>query len=121
MPLVNISVRTGTAPAFRRALADGVHDAMMEALGIPADDRFQLIHEFEPQSMLHDPRFLGVARSDRTVFVQIFVNVRPREQKETMYRLIVRNLATDPGVAKEDVFIGVVEVAPENWWAFARP
>jgi hypothetical protein len=38
-----------------------------------------------------------------------------------MYRLIVRNLTADPGVAREDIFIGVVEVAPENWWAFARP
>jgi len=30
------------------------------------------------------------------------------------------NLTRAPGIRVEDIFIGVVEVARENWWAYAR-
>jgi 4-oxalocrotonate tautomerase len=120
MPLVNISLRTGTTPAHRRAIADGIHQAMMAALEIPADDRFQLVHEHSAENMIQDRTFFGVERSDNSVFIQIVINHRDRSQKNKMYELIVENLGKDPGIRKEDVFIGVVEVAPENWWAFAR-
>jgi phenylpyruvate tautomerase PptA (4-oxalocrotonate tautomerase family) len=121
MPLVNISLRTGTPPEYRRALADGVHSAMVDVLEIPPDDRFELVHEHRPENMLHDPVFFGLERSERSVFVQIVINARPAEQKRLLYRTIVENLAQAPGVPPEDVFIGVVEVARENWWAAARP
>jgi uncharacterized protein (TIGR00369 family) len=35
-------------------------------------------------------------------------------------RLRATHLTREPGVCREDIFIGVVEVAPENWWAHAR-
>lgn len=120
MPLVNITLRQGTTPEYRKALADGIHRALVDALEIPEDDRFELVHEQAPENMLHDPVFFGVERSDRSVFIQIFVNVRPLAQKQALYASIVDNLTRDPGVRKEDIFIGVVEVAPENWWADAR-
>jgi hypothetical protein len=48
------------------------------------------------------------------------VNHRDPSQKLKMYKLIVDNLAESPGIRKEDVFIGVVEVARENWWVTSR-
>jgi phenylpyruvate tautomerase PptA (4-oxalocrotonate tautomerase family) len=120
MPLVNISLRKGTTPARRRAIADSIHQAMMNALEIPADDRFQLVHEHSPENMIQDRTFFGVERSENSVFIQIVINHRDISQKKKMYELIVENLGKDPGIRKEDVFIGVVEVAQENWWAFAR-
>jgi phenylpyruvate tautomerase PptA (4-oxalocrotonate tautomerase family) len=120
MPLVNITLRQGTTPEYRKAVADGIHRAMVDALEIPEDDRFELIHEQAPENMLHDPLFFGIERSDGSVFVQIFVNVRPLAQKQALYAAIVANLTRHPGVRREDIFIGVVEVAPENWWAYAR-
>src|SRR6185295_366679 len=76
MPLTTISLRTGTTPAYRRAIADSVHHAMIHALGIPADDRFVLVLEHAPENMIHDRVFFGVERSDRSVFVQIVINHR---------------------------------------------
>lgn len=93
---------------------------MVDALEIPQDDRFELMHEQAPENMLHDRHFFGVERSDRSIFIQIVINVRPVAQKRALYASIVANLTRDPGVRKEDIFIGVVEVAPENWWAHAR-
>jgi 4-oxalocrotonate tautomerase len=121
MPMVNISLRAGSTPAYRRSIADSVHAAMMEVLLLPADDRFQIVHEHPVDHMIHDPRFLGVARSDRSVFVHLFINQRPVDQKRRLFSSIVDKLTVAPGVRIEDIFIGIVEVAPENWWAFARP
>ena len=121
MPLVTIHLREGKPPEYRRAIADGVHLAMMHALEIPLDDRFQLVVEHPPENMIHDRVFFGTERSDDSVFVQIVLNHRDPGQKHRMYELIAANLAGSPGIRREDVFIGVVEVARENWWAYARP
>ena len=93
---------------------------MMDVLKIPSDDRFQLIVEHSPENMIQDRVFFGIERSDDSVSVQIVVNHRDPSQKLKMYELIVDNLAESPGIRKEDVFIGVVEVARENWWVTSR-
>jgi 4-oxalocrotonate tautomerase len=38
MPLVRISLRQGTSAEYRKALFDGVHRAMIEAIAIPPDE-----------------------------------------------------------------------------------
>ena len=43
MPLVRISLREGKTEEYRKALADGVHRALVEAMDAPAQDRFQLL------------------------------------------------------------------------------
>jgi 4-oxalocrotonate tautomerase len=121
MPLVIISLRDGTPPEYRRAIADSVHHAMMQTLGIPADDRFQLVLEHAPENMIHDRMFFGIERGEGSVFVQITINQREASVKRELFARIAESLSASPGVRREDVFIGIVEVAPENWWADARP
>jgi len=121
MPLATISLRQGTTREYRRAIADSVHAAMMDALGLPADDRFQLVLEHAPENMIHDRWFFGVERSEQSVFIQIVINRRDVSEKRRLFARIAENLAASPGVRPEDVFIGLIEVAPENWWAYARP
>ena len=45
MPLVSISLLKGKSREHIRAVADGVHQALVETYGVPIDDRFQLIHQ----------------------------------------------------------------------------
>jgi hypothetical protein len=45
--LVRISLREGTTPEYRKAIAEGVHQAMVEAMAVPAQDRFQVISEYK--------------------------------------------------------------------------
>ena len=42
MPLVRIALAQGRSPGERRAIADGVHDALVTTANVPADDRFQV-------------------------------------------------------------------------------
>jgi hypothetical protein len=46
-----------------------------------------LRHEHAPGNMLHAPVLFGVERSEQSVFIQIFVNIRPREQKQKLYQI----------------------------------
>jgi 4-oxalocrotonate tautomerase len=116
MPLVRIDLRKGTTPLYRKAIADGVHIAMIEAIAIPPDDRFQVINEHDPQNLIYDPQYLGIQRSDKVVFIQITLSAgRKPGQKRALYRRIVELLGKSPGVRPEDVVINLVEVAWEDW------
>jgi 4-oxalocrotonate tautomerase len=116
MPFVSISLRTGTSAEYRRAIADGVHQAMVEAIAIPADDRFQVISEYSAENLIYDSQYLGVQRSDRVVLIQITLSAgRKPAQKRALYKRITEFLAKHPGVRPEDVVIHLVEVVWENW------
>ena len=116
MPLVRISLREGKTPAYRRAVADSVHDAMVATIGIPAADRFQVVTEHGAEDLIYDPGYLGVNRTDDVVFVQITMSTgRTVEARKALYARIAENLAKSPGLRKEDVFVNLVETAKENW------
>jgi 4-oxalocrotonate tautomerase len=116
MPLVRISLCQGTSPEYRKALADGVHRAMVEAIAIPPDDRFQVITEHAPESLIYDPQYLGIRRSTRIVFVQITLSLgRKPQQKRKLYKRMAEILAESPGLPPQDLLINLVETSWENW------
>jgi len=71
MPLVRISLREGKTEEYKKALGDGVHRAMVEAIEAPAQDRFQVITEHPAGGLLYDPTYLGIQRTENIVMVQI--------------------------------------------------
>jgi 4-oxalocrotonate tautomerase len=116
MPFVRISLRQGTSPEYRKAIADGVHRAMVEAIAIPPDDRFQVITEHPPEGLIYDPQYLGVHRSDRIVFVQITLSSgRKPQQKRKLYKRMAEILAETPGLPAQDLLVNLVETSWENW------
>jgi len=116
MPLVRIDLREGKSAEYRKALADGVHRAMLETLAIPPDDRFQVITEHRHEGLIYDPQYLGVKRSDNVVFVQITLSAgRKPQQKRKLFKRTAEILAESPGLKPQDLVINLVEVAWENW------
>ncbi|AWN35314.1 tautomerase family protein [Methylobacterium radiodurans] len=116
MPLIRISLRAGKPAAYRAALGEGVYAALRETFGVPEDDRFVMIHEHEVENFAYGAGYLGIARSDDLVIVQITCNdTRSLAQKRALYRRIVDTLVGDPGLRAEDVLINLVEVKTENW------
>jgi len=116
MPMVRISVREGTTPEYRRALGDGVHRALVEAMAVPADDRFQVITEHPAGGLVCAPSYLGIEHSDRIVLVQITLSTgRKPQQKRALFRRMAEILAESPGLPPQDLVINLVEVAWENW------
>jgi 4-oxalocrotonate tautomerase len=116
MPLVRISLREGKTEAYRKALADGVHRAMVEAIEIPAQDRFQVVTEHPAGGLIYDPSYLGIERSDNFVLVQITLSTgRKPTQKRKLYQRMSEILTENPGLPPSDLMINLVEVAWENW------
>ncbi len=116
MPLVRIDVLEGRTPEQLAAIGDGVHRAMVEAIAVPPLDRFQVVHQHPPGNLTCDPEYLGIRRGPGVVLVQITLNTgRTVELKKALYAAIARNLAENPGVRPEDVFVSLVEVPKENW------
>lgn len=116
MPLIRISLRAGKTEEYRKALADGVHRAMVEAIDAPAQDRFQVITEHPAAGLVYDPTYLGIERTDNIVIVQITLSTgRKLSQKRKLFKRITEILAESPGVRPQDVVINLVEVAWENW------
>ena len=116
MPLVRISLREGKPETYRRALADGIHRAMVDAFNVPPLDRFQVITEHPAEGLIYDPAYLGIVRSDDVVFVQITLNAgRSTEQKRALYARMAELLQASPGLRPQDLLISLVEVPRENW------
>jgi 4-oxalocrotonate tautomerase len=115
MPLVRISLVKGKTPAYRRKLGDAIHNALVDTIDVPLADRFQLLTEHEPGDLVYDPGFLGIARTNDIVIVQITISTgRSLEKKRALFRRIADNLAA-LGLRREDAWINLIEVAKENW------
>lgn len=115
MPLVRIALAQGRSPGVRRAIADGVHEALVTTANVPADDRFQVVHEVPANDLVWDPAYLGQARSAGVVFIQIVLNQgRTVAVKKALYAAIADRVAA-AGVRREDVLVNLVEVPKENW------
>jgi 4-oxalocrotonate tautomerase len=115
MPLVRIDLLKGRDATVREELGLIVHEALV-SVGVPKDDRFQIINAHEPPNFVFDPAYLGIRRTEDLVVIQITWNEgRTLEQKKALFKAIADGLASRLGLRREDVFINLVEVKKENW------
>jgi phenylpyruvate tautomerase PptA (4-oxalocrotonate tautomerase family) len=115
VPLVRVSLVKGKTPEYRRKVGDAIHRALVETIDVPPLDRFQLITEHEAGDLVYDPGFLGIARTNDIIIVQITITAgRTLEKKRALFRRIADNLAA-LGLRREDAWVNLVEVAKENW------
>jgi phenylpyruvate tautomerase PptA (4-oxalocrotonate tautomerase family) len=115
MPLVRIDLRKGKQAAYREAISTVVHEALV-SVGVPKDDRFQVIAEHESENFVFDQTYLDIRRSEDLVIIQITWNEgRTVDQKKALYKAIAGGLAARLSLRREDVFVQLVEVKRENW------
>jgi phenylpyruvate tautomerase PptA (4-oxalocrotonate tautomerase family) len=116
MPLTHISLRAGKPEAYRQAIFDSLYRAMRETSYVPEDNQFITITEYDAANFRYGASYLGIARSDDLVLIQITAaNTRPVEQKKALFRRIAELLGESPGIRPEDVFVSLVENVKENW------
>jgi len=116
MPLTRVSLLKGKPPEYRKAILEGLYQAMREVFGVPEDDRFTTIDEYDKSNFLYDKNYLEIARDDDLVIVQITVNnTRGPEKKKALYARIAELLAKNPGIRPENILVNLLEVPKENW------
>jgi phenylpyruvate tautomerase PptA (4-oxalocrotonate tautomerase family) len=115
MPMVRIDLQTGRSEVQRQAIGEAVYQAL-RSIGVPKDDRFQVIAEHHPSNFIFARAYLGLEHTTELIMVQITLNEgRTTDQKKVLFKAIAEGLHSAVGVRVEDVFIGLVEVKKENW------
>ena len=115
MPLVRISLMEGKNAEYRRKIGDIVHQAMVQTINCPAQDRFQTISEHSRENFLYSPEYLNIQHSDELVVIQITLNEgRTVELKRSLYMTIAEGLQKAVGLKPNDVLINLVEVKKEK-------
>ncbi|MFK0294980.1 tautomerase family protein [Streptomyces sp. NPDC090442] len=116
MPFVRIDALRAD-PERLDALGRAVHEALIEAIGIPADDHFQVLVSHDGvNSTLHHGTYLGVRRDDGIVYVAITMRAgRTPEQKQALYRRIAELAQAYAGTEPRNVFVTVTENASADW------
>jgi phenylpyruvate tautomerase PptA (4-oxalocrotonate tautomerase family) len=115
MPLARIDLIKGKTDAYRQAIGEAVYQAL-RSIGVPEDDRFQIISEHEPANFVFAKSYLGVEHTADLVMIQITFNEgRTTEQKQALYKAIADGIHAATGLGIGDVFVNLVEVKRENW------
>ena len=88
MPFTRIALREGQSAAYRAALVDGVHRALMRTFNVPEDDIFMVVTEHAPENFVFGRHYLDIERSDDLVMIQITANnTRTLEQKLSLIHI----------------------------------
>ena len=110
MPLVKVQIHKGKSSEYRRAIMDGIHAALVEAIKIPESDRMQTLWEIDPEHFERSGRSENVTLIEITMF-----KGRSIEAKKNLYKAITRNLERSPGIGGKDILIILYESPMEDW------
>ncbi|QFY09031.1 tautomerase family protein [Nonomuraea phyllanthi] len=117
MPFVRIDAVLADGERLE-ALGRAVHDALVDALGIPPDDLFQVLngHDGTHRLVRYDPAYLGIRRDDDLVFVSVTMRSgRTPEQKQALYRRIADLAEEYAGTEPRNVFVSITESELIDW------
>ncbi|MHA2962513.1 tautomerase family protein [Priestia megaterium] len=115
MPLLRFDVIEGRDEKELKKLLDATHRAMLEAFGVPERDRYQIVHQHLAHEMIIEDTGLGFERSKDLVIISVTSKQRTEEQKQALYRLIVKELGESCGIQPNDIMISIVENGNADW------
>lgn len=115
MPLTKISAPKHLPFEKVKALADAVHEGLVQTCYVPRDDLFQLISRFDADQMILDAHFGGVNRTKDACIVEIlFLTGRSDDHKRALYKLVSK-LAVVAGFHADDIMIALTENSFMDW------
>jgi phenylpyruvate tautomerase PptA (4-oxalocrotonate tautomerase family) len=120
MPLVRISLLKGRSQSQLRAIADCVHEALVDTYNVPPKDRFQLIEQRDPSELIYDSSYLDIERTDDIVLVHIIAGRwRDTATKKALYRAVAARLSAVAGMRPQDVQV-VISSNDKDDWSFGN-
>lgn len=110
MPLVNIAILKDKSPAYVSAVSKAVNSAVIETMGFPEDDLYQIVHEVDSSRLQYQDR-----TADRVMMYLIMRAGRSNKSKRAFYARVVEKLAADPGIKPANVLITIAENHDVDW------
>jgi phenylpyruvate tautomerase PptA (4-oxalocrotonate tautomerase family) len=116
MPLTRIDVTDAISPDRRSALADALHQAMVETIGITPDNRHQVVSVHRADEVIADQGFMGLDRGPEQVIVQITLRRgRSPRAKRDLYTRMAELSAAKAGIDPRNILVSLVETDSADW------
>ena len=116
MPLTRIDVTDAISSARLSALADALHQAAVETIGITPDNRHQIIGVHPAGQIIVDQDFMNLDRGREQVIVQITLRRgRSDQAKRDLYARIAELAAAKAGIDPRNILISLVETEGADW------
>jgi phenylpyruvate tautomerase PptA (4-oxalocrotonate tautomerase family) len=115
MPFIRTEVPDSMPFERRQKVVMGIHQALVDSIGMPADELFNRVSSYSPQDFFYSRSFNGMRRSDQAVVVEITLRRgRSDAMKKALYAQIALEL-TGADVASDDIFIFMHENDYSDW------
>ncbi|HEY2637320.1 MAG TPA: tautomerase family protein [Solirubrobacteraceae bacterium] len=90
--------------------------ALVETLGVPERDRFQIVTEHAPGALTFDRSYLDIERSEAFVLVHVTLAAgRTTAAKQAFYARLAELLADAVALPPEDLSVVLVENDRGDW------
>lgn len=112
MPKVTIDIRRGWPADKKKALLDGIHRALVDAIRIPEWDRLQILRE-------HDAENFHIPEKNSDQFINIDIIMYPGrsdDAKQELFKQLVDNLG-ELGIDRHDIMVTLHDPPLTNWHA----
>ena len=117
MPLVTLTVRRGKDAAFKSAVLNAVHGALV-ASGVPQSDRFHRVLELSAEDFRYDATYpdLATPRTDDFALIEVLLSTgRSVKVKRKIAVDLIDGLRQSPGLDPDNVMLVFKETLWENW------
>ena len=116
MPLAKVHVLEGQYDTARLGkVSEAIQNALIEVLGIPPDDFFQIHHVLPRDRYLHTPAFLGQKYSDDMILLELtFIAGRTEETRLALLKSLNEKVVAAARISPSDLVILLYEIAGEN-------
>jgi hypothetical protein len=116
MPLAKIHILEGRYDEARIGkMSAAIQNALIEVLGVPTDDFFQIYHVLPRDRYRHTPAFLGQEYSDDMVLLELtFITGRPKETRLALLKSLNEKVVAAIKISPADLVVLLYEIAGEN-------
>ena len=115
MPFVKVSLHKGRTAAQKDAIATAIQSALVSAVDVAENNRYQVFKEYDAENFRHTPGYLGLTYSDALLIIEITVREGDDEDhKKALLAAINRNLVAAGVVGGDDVFVLLTEIGNAN-------
>ena len=116
MPPAKLHVLEGQYDEARLGkVSSAVQNGLINALGIPPEDFFQIIHVLPRSQFRHTASFLGLNYSDDLIVLEItFISGRPKEKRLKLLKALNDAVVSVAGISPDDLLITLYETPGEN-------
>lgn len=117
MPIAKIHVLEGQYNADRLdKVSAAIQAALMNTLGVPADDFYQLVFEFPRAFFRHTRSFVGMHYSDDLIILELtFIEGRPSATRLALLKDINTRVAGEAKISPDDLVITLYEAPGVNF------